>query len=130
MSVYTTELKQIPVEGGDVYHFIKSSSPGYKGFGEVYISFINKGCKKDWKLHKKMTLNLIVPIGEVNFKFQNFDKNEDIIEITISPKNYKRITVEPNTWFCFENKGKSDAMVINFADIPHEEGEVVRRLNK
>lgn len=127
MQVELTSLKQIPVDGGDVYHIIKSNSIGFKGFGEVYISFIKAGCKKGWKMHKEMTLNLVVPIGEVHFSFEL--DNGNILELSISPNNYKRITVRPNTWFCFENKGNEDAMLLNFADIHHQENEVIRRDN-
>ncbi len=125
MQVITTDLKKIPVIGGDVYHIIRADSPGYKSFGEVYISFIKKGVTKDWKQHKRMTLNLVVPVGDVRFKFQLIDGS--ISEIIIGESNYQRLTVDPKTWFSFENIGLKDAMVINFADICHEEGEVVRR---
>ena len=125
MQVKLTNLKQIPVDGGDVYHIINSDSIGFRGFGEVYISFVKAGCKKGWKMHKEMTLNLVVPIGEVHFKFEL--DNGEFLEHNISPNNYQRITVRPNTWFCFQNKGNEDAMVLNFSDIHHQENEVIRR---
>jgi dTDP-4-dehydrorhamnose 3,5-epimerase len=125
MRIKTTQLKQIPVPGGDVYHVIRSDSEGFKGFGEVYLSFIKSGEFKDWKLHNEMTLNLVVPIGNVCFKFK--DENSLITEITIGESNYQRLTVEPKTWFCFENKGTKNAMVINVSDICHDENEVVRK---
>lgn len=93
MQVITTDLKKIDVAGGDVYHLIRADSVGYKSFGEVYISFVKPGINKGWKLHKRMTLNLIVP----------------------------------ETWFCFENNGSNEAMVINFSDILHEDSEVIKR---
>ena len=43
MQVKLTKLKQIPVDGGDVYHIINSDSMGFRGFGEVYISFVKAG---------------------------------------------------------------------------------------
>jgi dTDP-4-dehydrorhamnose 3,5-epimerase len=125
MQVITTPLKKIGVSGGDVYHLIRSDSPGYKSFGEVYISFIDPGVNKGWKLHKRMTLNLVVPLGHVDFKFELRDGT--ISELSIGELNYQRITVEPETWFCFENNGSKKAMVINFSDIPHDDSEVVRR---
>ena len=31
-------LKQIPLEKGDVWHGLKNSDEGFKGFGEVYFT--------------------------------------------------------------------------------------------
>ena len=36
---------------------------------EIYFSWINKKAIKGWKLHKKMSMNLVVPIGKVKFVF-------------------------------------------------------------
>ena len=62
-------LKEIEVEGGNVLHALKKSDSSFKDFGEAYFSFVNFGHVKAWKKHSKMTLNLIVPIGEVKFVF-------------------------------------------------------------
>jgi len=125
MQVITTDLKKIDVAGGDVYHLIRADSVGYKSFGEVYISFVKPGVNKGWKLHKRMTLNLVVPVGCVDFKFELRDGS--MSKISVGESNYQRITVEPGTWFCFENNGSNEAMVINFSDILHEDSEVIKR---
>ena len=65
--ISSTSMKVINLEQGDVLHFMKNSAESFKGFGEVYFSKINTYSIKGWKLHKKMTLNLIVPIGTVKF---------------------------------------------------------------
>ena len=53
---------------------MKETSAGYAGFGEAYFSQVDKGAIKAWKRHKKMTLNLLVPVGEI--KFVLFDDRE------------------------------------------------------
>ena len=60
--VILTPLKISNIKG-DIQHIAKASDPGYVGFGEAYMSSINKGAIKGWKKHNKMTLNLIVIIG-------------------------------------------------------------------
>ena len=60
-------LKVIPKAGGSVLHALKMSDVGYSGFGEVYFSSAGPGITSDWKRHKRMTLNLIVPVGEIKF---------------------------------------------------------------
>ncbi len=66
-----TTLKNIFLEEGNVLHAMKLSDQGYEGFGEVYFSKINFKAVKAWKKHKKMNLNLVVPVGNVRFVFVN-----------------------------------------------------------
>ena len=69
--VILTPLKKISNIKGDIQRIMKASDPGYVGFGEAYMSSINKGAIKGWKKHNKMTLNLIVIIGEIKFVVYN-----------------------------------------------------------
>ena len=64
-----TDLSIIEAESGSVMHFLKETSGGFNGFGEVYFSSVKYNSVKAWKLHKKMTLNLVVPVGKVLFCF-------------------------------------------------------------
>ena len=85
-----TTLKIISTNGGDVLHGINVNDNSFKGFGESYFSKIDFNFIKGWKLHKKMTLNLIVPVGEIRFVI--FDDRIDSItrgnffDITLSKK--------------------------------------------
>ncbi|MFW5625378.1 MAG: dTDP-4-dehydrorhamnose 3,5-epimerase, partial [Campylobacter hyointestinalis] len=63
--VILTPLKQIYNPKGNIFHAMKNSDIGYLGFGEAYFSTIDQNKIKGWKKHTKMTLNLIVPIGEI-----------------------------------------------------------------
>ena len=99
-NIIITPLATIPVEGGNVKHFLKSNDKEFKGFGESYFSFIEFGKIKGWKLHTKMTMNLVVPIGKVLFVFYD-EKNDSYEEYQIGEDNYKRLTVPPNIWFSF-----------------------------
>ena len=68
-NILVIPLKQIPTDGGNVMHALKKSDTGFNDFGEVYFSWIEHGVIKAWKYHQRMTLNLIVPVGGVNFVF-------------------------------------------------------------
>ena len=101
-------LKHIPVPKGDIYHAMKSTDEGYVGFGEAYFSEIVEGEAKGWKRHRRMVLNLVVPLGAV--KFVIYDDRKDSItygkfeEFVLSPKdNYQRLTVAPGLWMAFYN---------------------------
>ena len=62
------EVKKNPK--GDVYKILSNKSKIYKGFGELYITTLNKGSSKGWNYHKRMTLNLFVIKGRVSFFFK------------------------------------------------------------
>ena len=103
-----TPLDIIDTPGGNVMHAMKESSAGYLGFGEVYFSQVDKGIIKAWKRHKKMTLNLVVPVGKIRFVLFDNRKltNGRFQEVIISKDNYCRLTIPPMVWLGFQ--GLSD----------------------
>jgi len=96
--IIMTPLKQVHVEGGNVLHALKNTDNGYNGFGEAYFSWIDNGSIKAWKRHMRMTMNLIVPVGNVQFVFLT-DEGSIIGQEIIGENNYVRITVPPGIWF-------------------------------
>ncbi len=121
--IVISENKIISVTGGDVMHGIKTTSSGYKSFGELYFSWIERNFIKAWKKHNLMTLNLIVPYGKVKFIFYD-EPFENFISLTIGENNFKRITVPPGIWFGFKGCFHKKSLVVNCADIPHDPKEV------
>lgn len=120
-----TSLKKINLNGGEVMHALKKSDNSFKGFGEAYFSQINPGAIKAWKLHSKMTMNLIVPIGEVDFVF--IDSIGGIRREKIGKENYSRLTVPPGIWFGFRGASKTPSLLLNLANIEHLPEEVQRK---
>lgn len=124
--IIVTPLKRIPVVGGDVLHGLKHTDKGFKRFGEAYFSMIKNGAVKAWKLHQRMTLNLVVPFGEARFVFYSTDGGRPF-EQTIGEENYARLTVPPGIWFGFQGKKAPFSLILNIADIPHQPDEVERK---
>ena len=122
-----TPLAKFEIDAGDVLHGIKSDDVGYKRFGEVYFSFIKFNAVKAWKLHKNMTLNLIVPIGSVRFVFIDPNYLDQFKVIEIGESNYSRITVPPNIWFGFQGISENPSLLLNIANIPHDPYEIERK---
>lgn len=116
------DLKVIPVDGGDVKHFIKANDKSFYGFGEAYFSFIKNGKIKGWKMHTEMTMNLVVPVGEVGFVFYN-EQSYSFQVFKIGENNYKRLTVPPNIWFGFKGIGLYSNLVVNLSNIIHNPSE-------
>ena len=121
-----TALRQIKVEGGDVLHTLKASDEGFVGFGEVYFSFVKKEFVKGWKRHNRMTLNLVVPIGEVDFFVHDADLGVTK-KITLGESNYGRLTIRPGLWVAFKGKCSGNNMVVNVGSIEHDPKEVSNR---
>jgi dTDP-4-dehydrorhamnose 3,5-epimerase len=120
-----TPLKRVLTAGGDVMHGIKNKDAGFNGFGEAYFSWIDPGAVKAWKLHERMTLNLIVPVGAVKFVF--YIPNHGFRTDEIGIRNYARLTVPPKVWFGFQGLTDSPSLVLNIADIPHDPEEAKRQ---
>jgi len=126
--VIISHLDVIDTPGGNVMHAMKETSAGYTGFGEAYFSQIDKGAIKAWKRHKKMTLNLVVPLGKIRFVL--FDdrevSNTQFQEVIISKDNYCRLTIPPMVWMGFKSLSNEDSMLLNIANIEHDSNEVDR----
>ena len=118
-------LKRIELEEGDVLHALKSSEKEFRGFKEAYFSSIKENKIKAWKRHLKMTMNLIVPVGEVQFNFYDDQKNL-LKNIVIGENKYYRITVPPFVWFGFKGLGSRTSYILNISDKLHDPEEVER----
>ena len=113
---------------GDIYHCIKKSDEGYSGFGEAYFSTINSGQIKGWNKHRRMTINLIVPIGSVKIVIVSLVDStteiDDIFEIVLSPDNYKCLTIPPGLWVAFKSEFKEKSLILNIANMEHDSREM------
>tara|TARA_Y100001960_G_C14252086_1_gene623377 strand:+ start:140 stop:568 length:429 start_codon:yes stop_codon:yes gene_type:complete len=124
--IILTPLKKISVEGGDVFHAMKSLDNSYKGFGEAYFSFVKFKAIKAWKKHKKMQMNLIVPLGSVKFVFFDDTNKKFRVEI-IGKENYSRLFVPQGVFFGFQGLNKFDNLILNISDISHDPNEVIKK---
>jgi dTDP-4-dehydrorhamnose 3,5-epimerase len=122
--VFLKPLKIFPLEHGDVLLGLKANEKSFVGFGEAYFTFINFDRIKAWKKHRKATLNLIVPIGEI--KFVIFDDRaasptfEKFFTVTLSNNNnYQRLTIPPMLWMGFKGIGKQN-LLLDIMDIRHD----------
>ena len=129
--VSVTPLKQIFDERGKVMHMLRSDSPQFSKFGEIYFSCTYSGAVKAWHMHTEMTLNYAVVHGAI--KFVLYDDRSDsqtqgeIQEIFISPENYQLVTVPPGIWNGFKGIGLETSIVANCSTVPHSSDEIKRK---
>lgn len=131
--VLITLLKRIYHPQGDVFHGMKKSDPGFLGFGEAYFSTIHTDNVKPWKKHLEMTLNFVVPVGEIRFVI--YDDREDSLtkhnffDVTLGENNYQRITIPPGVWVAFQGIGSKLNLLLNLANLEHDPNEIERMEN-
>ena len=128
---FYTPQRRINTPGGDILHGMKKNESGFAGFGEAYFSFIDHGAIKAWKRHKKMTLNLLVPLGAIRFVAYDdrvdSPTNSNFFDVTLSSvDNYVRLTVPPMVWLGFSGVDPGDNLLLNVASHPHSDDEVDR----
>lgn len=123
--ILITPLTRIATVGGDVLHAMKQSDGGYAGFGEAYFSWVASGAVKAWKRHTRMTMNVIVPVGQVKFVFR-LDSTDAFRVEEVGVDHYARLTVPPGIWFGFQGLAAPQSLVLNIANIPHDPTEVER----
>ncbi len=130
VGVILTPLMKICHPKGDIFHGMKKSDNGYVGFGEVYFSTIRSDEIKGWNRHKRMTMNLIVPVGKVAFLVydgrQKSSSKGNYFKVELSPDNYQRLTIPPDLWYAFKGKRSGLNLIMDLADIEHDPDEIER----
>ena len=126
--ILVTPLSRIDTTDGDVLHAMKQKDAGYAGFGEAYFSWMSAGAVKAWKRHMRMTMNVVVPVGQVRFVFRcaNADGIEEFRVEEIGVDRFVRITVPPGIWFGFQGLHTPQSLLLNIANIPHDPNEIER----
>ena len=86
---------------------------------------------KGWKLHKKMTLNLLVPNGKIRFVIYDHRQDSSTFnlfqEIVLSKENYHRLTIPPDLWMAFQGLEYEENMLLNIASHSHDPNEVISK---
>lgn len=123
-----TPLRRIPTPGGDVLRALKASEESYQGFGEAYFSSVETGRVKGWRRHRRMTLNLVVPVGEVRFTVRGDDGAAQAFDLSPDrAESYGRLTVPSGLWMAFGGVGAGLNLVLNVASIEHDPEEADTR---
>jgi dTDP-4-dehydrorhamnose 3,5-epimerase len=122
--VMLTPLRVIKGESGDVMHALKQQEESFQGFGEAYFSTVRPGAVKGWKKHRRMLLNVVVPVGAIKFVLYDprlgSNSYQMIQEVVLSLENYLRLTVPPGIWMAFQGVGPGENILLNMASIPHD----------
>lgn len=129
--VWTQDLAEIGTDGGPVLHMLRSDSPLFGRFGEIYFSEVHPGAIKAWKYHRLQTQNFAVPHGLIEVVL--FDDREGSPTkgglrsfLLGRPGNYRLLQIPPGIWYGFACRSKNSALLANCPDVPHSPGDAVR----
>jgi len=125
--VVVTPLKRIGDERGQVMHMLRSDSPRFHGFGEIYFSTVNPGAVKGWHRHARTINNYAVPAGRARFVL--YDERDGsptwgtVQDVMLGGDDYALLTVPPLVWYAFAAVGGEPALIANCASLPHDPAE-------
>lgn len=125
--ILLTKLSKVYNPKGNILHGIKKSDTGFVTFGEAYFSTVKYKEIKGWKMHKLMTLNLIVPNGNINIVTMDCRKTSSkepkVMSFQLGECNYMRLTIPPNIYVAFQGISKETNLLLNIADMEHDPNE-------
>ena len=70
-----------------------------------------------------MTLNLIVPVGKIEFVVYN-EKHSEFFNVILSQDNYQRLTVRPGFLVAFRGLSENN-ILLNLASVKHDPSETI-----
>jgi dTDP-4-dehydrorhamnose 3,5-epimerase len=109
---------------------LRADDAHFETFGEIYFSSVYAGAVKAWHLHRRMTLNYAVPMGEIKLVLYDdrpdSPTNGELVELFVGERNYVLVTIPPLIWNGFKGVGTKVALVANCATMPHDPSEIER----
>ena len=129
--VWLRPVAEIATPGGPVLHMLRSDSPEFSGFGEVYFSLVEPGAVKAWKRHKRQTQTFAVPSGLMEVVIYDSRGDSPTHGATASfilgrPGHYSLLQIPPGLWYGFTCRSARAAVLANCANIPHDPEESER----
>ena len=123
-------LRKVMDERGMIMHMLRRDDRLFEEFGEIYFSAIFPGAIKGWHLHKKMTLNYAVIVGNIKLVLSDQRKDSptkgELQEIFMGEDNYCLVKIPPGIANGFKAIGSKMAIVANCATMPHDPEEIIR----
>lgn len=123
-------LQQFPDQRGVVYHMLRVTDPHFRGFGEIYFSSVYPGVVKAWKNHRRATVHYACVSGRLKMVLYDARPGSashgEVMEITMSPDDYRLVIVPPGVWNGFQGLSEPQALLANCSTEPFDPAEFER----
>lgn len=122
-------IKVFENEKGKLFHHVRSDSPYFAQFGEIYYSMTYAGVIKGWKLHHEVTQIFVVPIGSVRILLYDLREGSpthgchDLVDLGHDVGNYGALKIPPGLLYAFGTLGEATSLVANQISMPHRPEE-------
>ena len=127
--VIVTPLRQICDERGKIMPMMRSDSPVFTQFGEIYFSCAWPGTIKAWHLHKSMTLNNAVIAGRAKLVLYDGRRGSQtagqLQEIFLGEDHYVLVQIPPGITNGYKAYGDKLVILANCATEPHDPNEII-----
>lgn len=120
MKPQVIELDFVQAEGGGVLKVINRNSDHFYGFGELYLSRIDYGVFRGWKMHTRLESFLVVVEGEVSFHFVIEAGDCSTISVQRSVSSRVGLRIPAGVTFGFMAKSVDGATIANLAQLEHD----------
>ena len=118
------KLNKIKNQKGEILLGLKKNDIEYKNFSELYFSKIYYKNIKGWKIHKKATMNIVVPFGKIKFVIYD-DISKTFFSEIIGIDDYKLLTIYPNSCFGFQGLNDPLSILANISDYINDPKEYI-----
>ena len=120
--VIITPLRKIPDERGSIMHMLRSDSPHFIKFGEIYFSTAYPGVIKGWHEHAVVDgmIKLVLFDNRKNSKTY-----KSLQEIFIGDLNYSLVTIPIGIIMGYKCIGNKTSILANCSTIPHDPTEMI-----
>ena len=125
--ILITPLEEFESASGTILRGLRANERTFDKFGEVYFSSVAYRRPGDWKCHAQMTMNLIVPVGLIEFVFAKDAKGKEFQKERIGSGRFARLTVPPGWWFNFIGLSPNVNLLVNVANSIHDPIEIQRK---
>lgn len=125
--VVVEPLEQFRDERGRVMRMMRSTSPLFQTFGEIYFSVVKSGVVKAWKYHRAMTQHFAVPVGSIRLVLWDDRSDSPTRGVTqvldLGEEDYALVKIPPRLWYGFQGTSVQPALIANCTDMPHDPKE-------
>jgi dTDP-4-dehydrorhamnose 3,5-epimerase len=115
--VKVEDLRVIPDDRGCLMEMLRSDSPDFQKFGQVYMTVVYPGVVKAWHYHKKQTDNFVCVSGMAKVALHDAREGSptkgETNTFVIGWQRQRRLTIPAGVYHGFAAVGTRPASIIN-----------------
>lgn len=115
--VVVKPLQLLRDERGWLMEILRRDDPGFRAFGQVYVTVARPGVVKAWHAHERQTDYLAVVAGEARIGLYDGRESSptrgNVVDVVAGEANPVLIIIPPGIYHGFKSVGEAPAYVVN-----------------